>query len=173
MILTKYKVPQVDGFTEFMVEADAVQFCTDNGIDAALIETVEEDFPDLVQNGEGNISKPPIPDIIDYNLSIAISERRAIALRIIEEVKKDNLKDQINLAQALWLHHRLRALAVTIGGVDYVLDLFAMVVAGDLETACSTLGATVADDMSEAYHWLSQERITAIRHKILVALGYA
>lgn len=118
------------------------------------------------------LKEPDDVDPIEYNISVTVSQRRQWAEEIIEEMKKDNLKEGINALQALWVHHRMRALSVTVSGVPFVIDLLNLVVSGDLEVAYVALGACSPDSMDQPYHWLSSEKIAAYRLKIAKKLGW-
>jgi hypothetical protein len=120
-------------------------------------------------------AKPPPSEqeALEYNISVTVSQRRAMAEEIIEEMKKENLLAGINVLQALWVHNRLRALSITVGGVPFTIDLMNLVVSGDLEVAYVALGATTPDDMSMPFHFLSSEKIESYRLKIARKLGWA
>lgn len=116
---------------------------------------------------------PTSQEQLEYNIGVTVSQRRVWAEEIIEEMKKENLLAGINVMQALWVHNRLRALEITVGGVSFVIDLMNLVVSGDLEVAYVALGYTTPDDMSQAYHFLSTEKIASYRLKIAKKLGWA
>ena len=101
-----------------------------------------------------------------------IKERKEFADQLLEEFKARNIADGITATQALWMHHRMRALSITIGGVPMVLDILNMAVSGDVETACIALQYAQADDMSMSYHWLNEARIAWIVSKMKNYLGW-
>ena len=103
---------------------------------------------------------------------LTIKERKEFADSLLEEFKARNIADGITAIQALWMHHRMRALPVTIGGLPMVLDILNMAISGDVETACIALQYTAADDMTMPYHWLNQDRIAWIVSKMKNYLGW-
>jgi len=112
---------------------------------------------------------------VDASLAtkFTIKERKEFADQLLEEFKARNIADGITAIQALWMHHRMRALPVTIGGLPMVLDILNMAISGDVETACIALQYTEADDMTMPYHWLNAERIAWIVSKMKNYLGWA
>ena len=91
--------------------------------------------------------------------------------------KQKNLSEGINVAQALWVHHRVRAWPVTLppemGGLSYTVDVLNMIVSGDVEVATLSLMHGTPDDMSEPYHWLSAERISWLVEGLTEFLGWS
>jgi hypothetical protein len=87
------------------------------------------------------------------------------------EFKEANLGSGIDLAQALWVHHRLRALDINVGGLPMTIDLMNLVVSGDLEAAYATLSYATPDDMTQPYHWLSSEQIGFLTQRLGQYLG--
>lgn len=91
-------------------------------------------------------------------------------------LKIKNISESINVTQALWVHHRLRAWSVTLppemGGFTYSVDIMNMIVAGDIETATIALMYGTADDMTQPYHWLNTERITYMIDELKLWLGW-
>lgn len=98
----------------------------------------------------------------NYNIRVTVEQRRKIAEDLLQEWKVRNVAGGINAGQALWLHHRLRAMSVTLppqmGGLSFTIDLLNLVVSGDLEVAHVALAFCAPDDMSMPYHWISAER---------------
>lgn len=90
-----------------------------------------------------------------------------------------DLTDEYNNAgiqdyQGIWVYHRFRKTSLTIPE----LGMTAEVSIPDLIAPFADVGAIYfifsqmqPDDMTEPYHWLSQERIDSIRNKIGVFLG--
>ena len=107
-------------------------------------------------------------------LSRTVAQSRIWADEIIEEFKKENLayfitsgtSNDLAIMISLHVHHRLRAVPVTIGGVSFVIDVMNLVISGDLETAFVVLSYMTPDDMSMPYHWFNQERIDSLKSKI-------
>ena len=111
---------------------------------------------------------------------------RAFASRVIAEMKINNRESNINLAQALWVHHRLRAITFTVlqahadafpplaplVGTTMTIDLMNLVISGDIETAYAALLCMSPDDMTQSYHFLSTERIGWLMNELGVYLGW-
>jgi hypothetical protein len=95
------------------------------------------------------------------------------ARKIFMEYKQKNKDEGINGAQAIWLHHRVRAWQVNFRGIPYTVDLINMAASGDLETACLSLMYGQPDDMTQPYHWFTQERIDCLVTEIKGFLGWA
>jgi hypothetical protein len=123
---------------------------------------------------------PPSPqEQFSEALSRTVAQSRLWADEIIEEFKKENLADFVTnsvpndlaIMISMHVHHRLRAIDITVGGVPFTIDLMNLVISGDLETAYVVLAYMTPDDMSMPYHWLSQSRIDALRSKIATRVG--
>lgn len=107
-------------------------------------------------------------------LSRKVSKSREIADDIIERFKKTNLQfflennvsNDLAILMSTHVHHRLRAVDVTINGNQFTIDLMNLVISGDLETAYMVLGYMQPDSMTEPFHFLSQEKIDALRAMI-------
>lgn len=97
---------------------------------------------------------------------------RQFAKELLAEFKQRNIDDGVNMAQALWMHHRMRAWACTYGGNTYTVDIPNMAMAGDIQTACVALLYGAADDMGQAYHWLSAERLLWLTSNMKAWLGW-
>jgi hypothetical protein len=106
-------------------------------------------------------------------LSASVAERKVFCENLMDRLKIINVSQGINIGQALWFHHRARALSVSYNGENYTIDLLNLVISGDVETACIVLMNAIPDDMTESYHWLSQERINWIVGEIKTYLGWA
>lgn len=125
------------------------------------------------------VDPPSQQEQISMALSRKVSESRAMADEIIEAFKKRNLQhfmenevpNDLAIMQSMWVHHRLRAVEVTAGGLDLVIDLLNLVVSGDLETAWAVLGMMAPDEMDQPYHFLSQEVIDYLRGLIADRIG--
>ena len=121
-------------------------------------------------------------DASDYRSNKEFSDN------LIQQMKLMNSANGINLGQALWVHHRLRALEVNITpelaamfpgvgldsvvGLPLVIDIMNLVISGDVEVAYVSLLACVPDSGSEPHHFLLASTITWIRHQIGVHLGW-
>lgn len=117
---------------------------------------------------------PPSQNEIQASyLKNSIKARKEYAEDLLERLKLRNISQGINLAQGLWMHHRMRALPITFNGLSLVQDVMNMAVSGDIEIACVTLQYAVADDMTEPYHWWSQDRINWLIADMKAYLGWA
>lgn len=103
----------------------------------------------------------------DYNAAIDYAKS------LIIQLKLGNMSQGINAGQALWVHHRLRALEITYNSVPMVVDVMNMVVSGDIGTAYIAFSLMAPDDMTQSYHWFSQPRIDQIKALLGQFLGYA
>lgn len=123
---------------------------------------------------------PPSPqEQMLEHLARKVSESRLIADKIIEAFKKrnlaffveNNIPNDLAIMMSLHVHHRLRAVSLNVGGVDFVIDVLNLVISGDLETAYVVLSYMQADDMSMPYHFLSQEVIDLLKVSIAERVG--
>lgn len=112
---------------------------------------------------------PASSDVLMMN----IQRRRVYCEDLIERLKKKNIIDRINPLQAVWMHHKMRALPVSYMGLDMVIDIMNLVISGDVEVAVISLLHSTPDDMSEPYHWFSQDRIDWIVADMKSFLGWA
>lgn len=113
---------------------------------------------------------------------------KEFASDLMLRMKLANNLSGINLGQALWVHHRLRALDITISqeiadqfpgsglssvvGVPLKMDLMNLVISGDLEVAYICLLAAEPDSGLSSYHFLVAEALAWIRHEVGVYLGW-
>lgn len=111
---------------------------------------------------------PVQPDLIKES----ISKRREYAEDLIQRFKYKNITEGINALQAMYMHHKMRALSVTFYGLPMTLDILNMVVSGDIEVACLSLMNCQADDMTAPYHWLNQSRINWLISDMKTYLGW-
>ena len=130
-------------------------------------ETTEEQWAEKL----ATYAQAPSDPTVAY-IETTIEQRKAFADQLMEDIKRQNTLEGINLMQALWVHHRLRALEITIGGVPFTIDLMNLVISGDIEVAAVVLMNTTPDDMTQPYHWLSTERLSWITAKITTYLGW-
>jgi len=114
-------------------------------------------------------------------LKRTVQESKVIADEVMEEFKKENLlyfatagiSNDLAVLKSLWVHHRLRAVDITVGGLPVTVDIMNMVVSGDIETAYVALSYMTPDDMSQDYHFLSTEKINDLKTKLGARLGLA
>jgi len=98
---------------------------------------------------------------------------KEFAQNLLIDFRQMNLDAGINAQQALWLHHRSRALEVSIGGQTMVVDVLNMAMVGDVEAAFVALSNCTPDDMSQPYHWFNAERVNWLKDKIAQQMGWA
>ena len=116
-----------------------------------------------------------IPDFVPSIVLNSVHENKAYADNMMQRLKQKNIIEGLSsIDQAAWIHHRLRKIDYTLSdNVTVVqIDVMNLVVSGDIETAEQVLGQIVPDDMTQAYHWLSQARIDWIRNDIRTYLGW-
>lgn len=94
------------------------------------------------------------------------------ANELFMQFKQKNIDEGINGSQAIWLHHRTRAMNITAFGINYTLDIINMAASGDIETACLSLMYSTPDDMTEPQHWLTQDRIDFLVSSMKTHLGW-
>ena len=87
--------------------------------------------------------------------------------------KLKNVQDGCNAMQAMWVHHRLRSVDITVNGLPVTLDILNLVISGDIEVAYLALDAMTPDDGTQAYHWLTADRIGEIKLELAKFLGWA
>ena len=102
----------------------------------------------------------------------SIKQRKEFADQLLEEFKAKNISEGINGLQAMYMHHKLRALPVTFMGVPMTLDLLNMAISGDVEVATLALIYCTPDDMTAPYHWLNTERRDWLVSKMKTFLGW-
>jgi len=116
-----------------------------------------------------------VANFIYQIVSKTVVENKKFADNLMERLKNKNLIEGLSsIDQAAWVHHRLRKMDYTLSDETTVtqLDIMNLVVSGDVETAEHALGQMTPDDMTEPYHWLTQERIDWIRNEIRTYLGW-
>lgn len=117
-----------------------------------------------------------------------LESNREFATDLMIRMKVMNAAVGINLGQALWVHHRMRALDIVIPqeladnfpgsglesvvGVAMTIDLLNLVISGDLEVAYVCLAACVPDAGNQPHHFLVADAVAWIRHEIGVFLGW-
>lgn len=111
--------------------------------------------------------------IIHKILEATIKQRKEYADDLIERFKNFNMTSGINILQALWLQHRMRALSITVYGVNFTVDIMNLVVSGDVEVACVALQYAQVDDMSLPYHFFNDARRNWLVADMKSYLGWA
>lgn len=166
---------------------------TDSDYKYVVSETDPTECPD---SSEHTIDADSVTKIepVPYDMTNAddvvfktIADRRIFAEDMMERLKKLNYDNGINLSQAMWVHHRLRALSCTITsdhatalpplsdlvGQTVTIDLMNLIISGDLETAFAALLTCTPDDMSEPYHCLSATLVGWIMNELATYLGWS
>lgn len=115
---------------------------------------------------------PSTQEQLDSRLQYTIEQRIQWAKEMLQRFKKRNIGLGINGAQALWLHHRMRALDITYNGISMTQDFINIAAAGDIETACRTLINATPDDGSQEYHWLNEETLQWLIGEMKSYLGW-
>ena len=99
-------------------------------------------------------------------------DKVAFCTELLLRFKQKNILENINAQQAIWLHHRIRNLEVNFPGMPATnQDIINIALSGDIEAGLLMLQYCVADDMSESYHWLSQDRVNWLISEIQSFLG--
>lgn len=104
---------------------------------------------------------------------------------LIARFKQQNISDEIGIAQAAWVHHRLRKVDCTgltatlpiMGGISYPMpptqvDVLNLAFSGDLELAYAVVDVMAPDDMTETYHFLTAARLNWLKQEIGKFLGW-
>lgn len=111
----------------------------------------------------------------DLVVKISIQERKKFGEQLMEDFKLKNLNEGIQWFQAVHLHARVRAWQVNypnpIDGSD-VVDIFNMVLSGDIETASLSLLYGVNDEMTLPTHWITNERRLWLINQMRAWLGW-
>lgn len=115
-----------------------------------------------------------VPDYTKIYVQNTVKESKDFADDMMQRMKEKNLLEGLSsIDQAAWVHHRLRKTDYVLdAGPTVQIDVLNLVVSGDIETAEHVLGQMSADDMTESYHWLNQDRINWIRNEIRTYLGW-
>jgi hypothetical protein len=109
-------------------------------------------------------------ETIDIALDRTVASGKAAADRVMEQFKKSNLtkflqaemSQELMLMKSLWVHHRLRAVDLTVGGLPLTIDLMNLCISGDIETAAFIISQMVPDDMSQPFHFLSADVLSEL-----------
>lgn len=133
----------------------------------ALSEPQKQILDDLVNNHS--------PIDTDLVVKISIQDRKRFGEQLMEDFKLKNLGEGIQWFQAVHLHARVRAWQVNypapIGGND-VVDIFNMVLSGDIETASLSLLYGLNDEMNLPTHWITNERRVWLINQMRTWLGW-
>lgn len=105
-------------------------------------------------------------------LNLTIGVRKAYCEDLMGRFKRANIEAGITAPQGLWMHHRMRAADISLGGLPLTLDILNMVVSGDVELGCVALQYVTPDDMTQTYHWLSSARLAWLVADMKVFLGW-
>lgn len=117
-----------------------------------------------------------VPDYTTIYIKNTVRQNKEFADDMMQRMKEKNISEGLSsIDQSAWVHHRLRKTDYTLSDNTTVvqIDVMNLVVSGDIETAEHVLGQMSPDDMTESYHWLTQERIDWIRNEIRQYLGWA
>lgn len=110
---------------------------------------------------------------------------RRFAQALMARFKLRNRNLAITLPQGLWVHHRLRAVEVTITpqavaimpqlaeleGQTLTIDVMNLIISGDIECAFAVLLLMPPDDGSEPYHWMTADAIAQMRAELAQYIG--
>lgn len=118
------------------------------------------------------VAPPTEQQILESRLHSSIQERIDWAKAMMQRFKKRNISLGINGMQALWLHHRMRAMDITFNGVAMTQDIINMAASGDIETACLALIYSTPDDGSQAYHWYNAETKQWLVNEMKTYIGW-
>jgi hypothetical protein len=122
---------------------------------------------------------PSQQDQILAQLKRSVVDGKKASDEVMQAFKEANLADFIDLglsneaalSKSMWVHHRLRAVDINVGGLAMTIDLMNLCISGDLETAYVILTYMSPDDMSQPYHFLSQTKINALQALIASKIG--
>lgn len=132
-----------------------------------LTDELKQILDDLI-----NVHSPIDPNLV---VKKSIQDRKIFGEQLIEDFKLKNLNEGVQWYQAVHLHSRVRAWEVTyphpIGGTDTV-DIFNMILSGDIETASLSLLYGQNDDMSLPTHWITDERRKWLINQMRTWLGW-
>lgn len=129
-----------------------------NGNPTGAYLELPDNTPESVWQEKLNQYKYIAPNEADARRKASIISRKEWADDLIQRFKDMNISSGININQALWLQHRMRALNITVGGIPMIMDMMNLVISGDIEVACVALQYAAADDMTQTYHWFSAGR---------------
>jgi len=136
----------------------------------------DDQLPDQQQIRDLIASYDPSWNAVETFVKNTVQQNLEFSLNLIQRMKERNILQGLSsIDQASWIHHRLRKTPFILsdGTTEVFIDLLNLVISGDVETAYVVLGQMQADDMTQPYHWLNQERIDWMRNEIAVYLGWA
>lgn len=124
---------------------------------------------------------PPVSEeyLLEFALNHEIQNGADAASRALKQFKKNNLVRfknsgnpiEIILLQSLWVHHRLRATEINVGGIPFTIDVLNLCISGDVETAQFVVSQMVPDAMDQPYHFLSAEVLGELASLIGAEIG--
>ena len=114
---------------------------------------------------------PSQEEQIRIQLDRTVESGKAAADRVMEQFKKNNLvrfmesglTQEQSLLKSLWVHHRLRAVEITVGELPLVIDLMNLCISGDIETAYFVMCYMQPDDMTQPQHFLSEDVVAELK----------
>lgn len=114
------------------------------------------------------------PNLTQVYIHNTVIENKAFADDMMQRMKERNILEGLSgIDQAAWVHHRFRKTDYVLDdGPTVQIDVLNLVVSGDIETAEHVLGQMLPDDMTEVYHWLTQDRLDWMRNEIRAFLGW-
>jgi len=143
------------------------------------VTIVEDDFKvygdSMNESGLNTLISNHVPNPTPFIIQNTVRQNKDFADNLMQKLKEKNILEGLNsIDQSAWVHHRMRKVDYTLSDATTVvqLDVMNLVVTGDIETAEHALGQMSPDDMSEDYHWLTQDRIDWIRNEIRDYLGW-
>jgi hypothetical protein len=116
-----------------------------------------------------------IPDFTTVFVQKTIRQNIDFSIELIQKLKLKNIFAGLSsIDQALWVHHRLRRVDMFLSDdqTQVSIDVLNLVISGDVETAEKVLSKIQPDDMTEDYHWLTEDLILWIRNEIRAYLGW-
>lgn len=105
-------------------------------------------------------------------LYFSIIDRKKYCEELMERLKRINISSGITASQGFWLHTRLRKHVFTYAGVEYTIDVMNLIISGDVELGCIALMYFPPDDMTQTYHFFTQERIDWLVADLKQYLGW-
>jgi hypothetical protein len=144
-----------------MIILNGQEITTIEALEIAMTEySISDEMKVVLRNDFNQIANLPTPsEIQESYLKNTIRQRKEYADDLLERLKQKNISEGINALQGMWMHSRMRALPITFMGLPFTQDIMNMAVSGDIEIACLTLMNATPDDMTQPYHWWSQDRI--------------
>ena len=140
----------------------------------AATETEVKVYGDSLINESGldAIVANHVNDTAYESLYFSILDRKKYCEELMERFKRQNMNSGITASQGFWLHTRLRKHVFTYSGVEYTLDVMNLIISGDVELGCIALMYFPPDDMTQSYHFFTQERIDWLVADLKQYLGW-